>query len=210
VLVGAVERLTDWVLRNAAGEGSPSAIAAAFDRVIVAVRTSLPSYFSASEAERFHRRVTEFEVADLDADLAVQLGLAEWLHTILEVDRLAAETGVPWGDVARHWYGVSGWIDFPWLLARIADVDGDDIWHRRAARGLAEDVAGARRRLVQRLCAAGASTTGPDAPGVPRAHAAKVASLIADIKATPRVSSVALHVVVRELAHMCGAREEDA
>ena len=127
-----------------------------------------------------------------------------------EVDCLAAETGVSWEDAARHWYGVSGWIDFPWLLARIAEADGDDAWEHRAARGLAEDVTRARRRLVQRLCAAGASTTGPDAPGVPRARAAKVASLIADIKATPRVSSVALHVVVRELVHMCGAREEDA
>lgn len=210
VLTGAVERLTDWVLRNAAGEGSPSAIAAAFDRVIAAARTSLPNYFSANEAERFHRRVTEFEVADVDAGLALQLGLAEWLHTILEVDRLATEIGVPWEEAARHWYGVSGWIDFPWLLARIADADGEDVWHHRAARGLTEDVNRARRRLVQRLCAAGASTTGPDAPGVRRARAAKVAALIADIKAMPRVSSVALHVVIRELAHMCEAREEDA
>jgi glutamate dehydrogenase len=209
VLTDSVERLTRWLLVNAADEKSPWDVARELEAVIGETQAVLPGYFSAGEAERFHGQVTELEMADLGADVARQLALTEWFDTVLEVHRIATATGVGWEAAARHWYGVSGWIDFPWLLARIADLDASDVWQHRAACGLVHDVTRARRLVVRRLSAAGAATPGAAGSGIPWAGADRVLSLMADIKAAPQVTLVALHVVVRELAHLSAAGQED-
>jgi NAD-specific glutamate dehydrogenase len=105
--------------------------------------------------------------------------------------------------VAQLFYGLSDWLDFPWLFARITDTDDEDVWLHRATRGLAEDLARAHCRLVRLLCKTGATHASLDALGVKRAPAEEVACLIADLKDSHRVGPAALQVVVRELRCLC-------
>jgi glutamate dehydrogenase len=202
-LVTGLERLTRWVLRNVRAEQTAGDAIRDLGTALDQARTSLPGYFSAKEAEVFHRRMAELEMAGVARDVAHQLALTEWLDGALVVIRIATETGGGWEAIARLYFGLSDWLDFPWLLAKIADRDSEDLWDRRAALGLAEDLADARCRLVRRLLAAGATVADLHALGMPRARAERATRLVADLKGAPRVTSAALQVIVRELGRLC-------
>ena len=201
----ALEGLATWVLGNVTSHRAVCDVARELGARLSDVPEQLPGCLSASEAEVFHRVTTELEMAGLATDLARRLALLGWLDGALDVAAIAAETQAAWKDVAHLFYGLSDWLDFPWLLARITDTDDEDedVWQHRRARGLAEDLARARCRLVRRFCKMGATRVSLDALGVERARAEKVAWLIADLKGSHRVGPAALQVVVRELRRLC-------
>jgi len=202
-LVRALEGLATWVLGNVTSHRAVCDVARELVARLSDVPEQLPGCLSASEAEVFHRVTTELEMAGLATDLARRLALLGWLDGALDVAAIAAETQAAWKDVAHLFYGLSHWLDFPWLFARITDTDDEDVWQHRRARGLAEDLARARCRLVRRLCKTGATRASLDALGLERARAEKVAWLIADLKGSHRVGSAALQVVVREIGRLC-------
>jgi glutamate dehydrogenase len=207
-LATVAEGLTKWILANTPADRPAQALLDELRPALVAARARLPHWFSEREAELDGRRAAELEIAGLPADLARELALAERLEGTLDVVTVAAELRADPEGVAKLYYGLSSWVDFPWLFAKIAEAGEEDRWQQRAAQGLAEDLAHARRRLVRRLHAAGAAVAGPDAPGLSRARAEKVASLIADIKAAPRLTAAALQVAVRELVRLSEAAAE--
>jgi glutamate dehydrogenase len=199
-LVTALERLSVWTLR-AAGSGPAARLMRDIGAVVAELRAGLPACFSRGEAERYERRVTELEVGGLDGDTARRLAVLAWLDGGLDAALVAAAVGVPWQRAARLYYRLGTWVDLGWLASRIAALDGDDVWQHRAVLGLAEDLREARRRLVRRLIAAGATGAETEPLGLGGSAAERVVRLATDLQASGGVSLAGVHVVVRALRH---------
>jgi len=193
VLERTAERVTKWMLANVDPARPATALAAELGAAVERVRSRLPEWVTGTEAEAFHRLLSELEIAGLPAALAHELATAEWLTGLLDVVTVAREVGAPPEAAAARYYGLGQRIDFAWLWARLAETGAEDRWQRRAVEGLVEDLLAARRRLARIELAGGA---------VPERALGAVDDLLRDLRAAPRAGFAALQVVVREVTRL--------
>jgi glutamate dehydrogenase len=201
-LASGLERLTLWVLRRGPCAHSVGVVIDELTAALGDAAARLPVCFSAHEAETFHRRVVELEMAGLTAEPARQGAIVEFIDQALDAIAIGAEVGAPWERVAGLDYALGNWLDLPWLLGRIEALDTDDVWQHRAAQGLVHDLGRARARIVRRLAAAGAETVAPGVPGLPRDQAERVAGLVAEVKGIAELGLAPIQVIVRELGNL--------
>jgi glutamate dehydrogenase len=193
VLERALERLTKWIVANTDPARPAGAVAAELESRLAGLRGRLPSFVVGAEAEAYHRVRSELAIAGAPDALADELAGAEWLVAALDVGTIAAESGVAPDAAAAAYFALADDVDFAWLGARLGEAGDEDRWQRRAVEGMVEDLLCARRRLARRRLESGAD--GGRGLG-------KVRDLLRDLKAAPRTSLAALHVVVRELGRL--------
>ena len=189
-----VEAVTKWVLGNTDPARPAAEVAKALARDVGRVRPRLPEWLAGAEMEAFHKLLSELEMSGMPAPLARHLATAEWLPGALDVVTVARAHGIEPEAAAASYYALGRHVDFAWLFARLGAMDLEDVWARRAAAGLVDDVLRARRRL------AAAALAGHGAP--PARPLAAVQALTNDLRAAPRVGLAALQVVVRELGRL--------
>jgi glutamate dehydrogenase len=161
------------------------------------VRPRLAEWLVGAEMEAFHKLLSELEMSGMPAPLARHLATAEWLPGALDVVTVARTHGVQPEAAAAAYYAIGQHVDFAWLFARLGAMELEDVWARRAAAGLVDEVLRARRRL-----AAAALAGRHELPARPLAT---VQALTNDLRAAPRVGLAALQVVVRELGRLADA-----
>jgi glutamate dehydrogenase len=187
----SAERLTTWILANAESGRPATDVAGTLGAAVAGLRSRLSGWVAGAEAELLGRRVSELEIAGLSAELARELVTVEWLPGLLDVVSVAGSLGVEPGVVAARYWALGERIEFAWVIERLAEAGAEDVWQRRAAQGLVEDVLDARRRLSR-----------VDASAVPARPLEAVHELLRDLRAAPRVTLAALQVVVHELRRL--------
>ncbi len=200
-LANALERLTVWVLEYTAAQPGTDPIAE-FGHIAEELRRRLPVCFSAPEAERFHQRAAALDMAGDHANLARRLALAEALADGFDLVAIAAGIHAPWESVARLYYAAGDWLEYSWIERGIAALNTDDPWRHRAAFALGQDLRAARRRLVGRLGAVGASVAEVQAGGCAGEMGESLAVDIRALRGSGRGDLAALAVVVRELGRL--------
>ncbi|MGH7894368.1 MAG: NAD-glutamate dehydrogenase domain-containing protein, partial [Candidatus Binatia bacterium] len=190
----ATRRMTRWVLERVDTSRSVAEATNELLRGRQDAATRLVEWLAGPEAEALHRRRADLEMRGLAANAALDLAVAEWIPSLLDVAMLAADAGLDPGAVARRYFGLAAEIDFAWLGAMLASSSGDDRWERPALDGLAEDLQAARRSLARR---------GDEARLAHRVTS--VRAMVEDLKASGRVSLPALVVVAREIRQLAEA-----
>ena len=110
----------------------------------------------------FERRITEIERHGAEPDLAKNLITLRFLDQLLEILRVAQETGAKPLVAGRAYYQISELFHVPWLRQAVFGSAAGDRWEQQAAQALAEDLSRAHYSLTRRVLESSGGTEGID------------------------------------------------
>ncbi|HSG09386.1 MAG TPA: NAD-glutamate dehydrogenase domain-containing protein [Longimicrobiales bacterium] len=143
-----LERSTRWVLHNVDPGASPAQIVAESAAGLASLRAGFTDLVAGEDRTLFKERVREIQVLGADESFSQALITLRFLDQLLEILRIARDTGAEPMTTGKAYYAVSEILDVPWLR-RIAFASASaGPWERRAARALAQDLSRVHRRLV--------------------------------------------------------------
>ena len=191
-----LERTTRWLLLNA---GVDNEVVTTIDRHregLRLLREDFADFVAGDDRVVFERRVAEIRRHGAGPDLAKELITLRFLDQLLEILRVAEETGVQPVVAGGMYYRMSEVFHVPWLRQAIFGSAGEDRWEKRAAQALAEDLSrahyGLTRHELESSCDNGGIDTGTS-------EHRRFLDLMEEIRAGERVSISALAVAVREV-----------
>ena len=190
-----------------------SALEAACKRLVAVVRRGgslaerIPAWRTA--LGELADRAAEADAAEGDAALAtverlgIEPGVARSLRALeslrgeLEIVRMAEDRRLPLADAAFLYRKVAEVLDFSILEQWFAAVPGDDRWEKRAAEGLREDAAAARRRMAATIFARPEREIGERLTAFMREHETEIGglrALIEDFASRRQISVAAIWI----------------
>jgi glutamate dehydrogenase len=206
-LARVLERTTRWVLTNVQDDRSTDRVIDEYLDGLRSLRGNFGAVVAGEERALFDTRVAEMKTLTGSDDLAESLITLRFLDQLLEILRIARDTGQPPVRVGRAYYLASELLELPRLRALIADASGGSRWDQRAAHVLGDALDRAHRGLAASVINAG----GPDEPveelldRTCAVHARALQSFrdtLEDMAADDRPTLSALIIVVRELASL--------
>jgi glutamate dehydrogenase len=137
--------------------------------------------------------------------LAHDMVTLRFLDQLLDVLRVAQETGADPVEAARAFYHVSSLLYVPWLRNAILGSAKDDRWEQRAAQALIADLGRAHHKLVARVMRGrdGSASIDQAAERLISTRASEVGrfqTLLQEIQSEPTMTLSGLSVAVREIA----------
>ena len=140
--------------------------------------------------------MAEIERHGAEPDLANNLITLRFLDQLLEILRVAQETGADPLVAGREYFRVAELFHVPWLRQAILGSAGKGRWEQRAAQALAEDLSRPHYGLTRRALESSEENGGIDKS---TRDFARFRDLMEEIRAEDAVSISGLAVVVREV-----------
>ena len=200
-----LERTTRWLLQNVSAELPTTEVIATHHEGLSLLRYRLPEILQGEDKRTFDKLVTDIKEVGADDEVARELITLRFLDQLLEILRVARDTGSDPVDTARAFYRTSDALKVPWLRHSIVRTAGNDRWEQRAAQALADDLTRAHHNVVVQIMRS--RTAGVDIDRVTerllRAREREVArfrDLLAEIQQEPSLSLAGLSVAVREIS----------
>ncbi len=208
-LARVLERTTRWVLANVEEEVPTGEVIEQHLEGLGQLRDRFGEIVAGEERQIFEERVREIQDLIDKFDLAQRLITLRFLDQLLEILRVARETGMDPVRVGQAYYLASELVGIPWLRRRIFEVARDDRWEQRAANLLADDLGRAHRRLTERIVDSndGEGSVERLLEGFRSRYGTELASyraLLDEVRSDDGSSLAALSVVGRELSEMFG------
>ncbi|MCG6986849.1 MAG: NAD-glutamate dehydrogenase [Gemmatimonadetes bacterium] len=147
-LARVLERTTRWVLQNVDADTSPATIVNESIEGLAALREGFGRFVAGDDATLFRERVREIRELGSDPGFSERLITLRFLDQLLEVLRIARETGTAEADAGAAFYQVSEAFEVPWLRGIAFASAAAGPWDQRAAQALSEDLSRAHRQLV--------------------------------------------------------------
>ena len=163
------------------------------------MRADFAEFVAGDDRVVFERRISEIERHGAEPDLAKNLITLRFLDQLLEILRVAQETGAKPLVAGRAYYQISGLFHVPWLRQAVFGSAVGDRWEQQAAQALAEDLSRAHYSLTRRVLESSGETEGIDTN---TSEFARFRDLIEEIRAEGTVSISALAVAVRKITRM--------
>ena len=198
-----LERTTRWLLLNAELNEETATIIERYSEGLGGLRGDFAEFVAGDDRVVFERRIAEIEGHGAEPDLARELITFRFLDQLLEILRVAEETGTKPLVAGREYYQISELFHVPWLRQAIFGSAGEDRWEQRAAQALAEDLSRAHYRLTRRALGSSEENGGIDTGST---DFARFRELMEEIRAEDAISISGLAVAVREITRMaaCG------
>ena len=146
-LTRVLARTSRWVLQNVPSGMSMSEIIADHQEGIAALRGQFGKLVTGEDLRLYDERVAEIRELGADDALARDLITLRFLDQLLEILRVAKETGAEPLDAARAFYRVSDLFAVPWIRRSIFEAAQDDRWEQQAARALSDDLSMAHNKF---------------------------------------------------------------
>jgi glutamate dehydrogenase len=200
-----LERTTRWVLRNVPPEAPAVQVIESNLEGLAALRASFNGLVQGEDKELYESRMAEIKELGADDALAHDLITLRFLDQLLDVLRVAQETGADPVEAARAFYHVSGLLHVPWLRNAIFDSAEDDRWEQRAAQALIADLGRAHHKLVAQVMRIrdGSASVDQAAERLIASRASDVGrfqTLLQEIRSEPAMTLSGLSVAVREIS----------
>ena len=192
-----LERTTRWILANVESDGNTAALIDENKGKLESLRADFGDFVAGEDKVVFERRVAEIERHGAEPSFARSLITLRFLDQLLEILRVAKETGAEPLAAGRAYYRVSEQFHIPWLRQEIFESASEDRWEQRAAQALGADLSRAHFALTRRLVATGAGS-GALAPG--SGELGRFQELMEEIRAEEGMSVSGLSVAVRTIA----------
>ncbi len=200
-----LERTTRWVLQNVDAQVSPAKVVDENVEGLARLRDEFGDFVAGEERTLFEARVREVLEVGADEVFSRRLITLRFLDQLLEILRIARETGADPVATAEAYYRISELFDVPWVRRSAFAVVGDDPWEHRAAQALSADLSRAHRKLVAGVMersGEGASVA-EAVDGVVRSSARafeRYRGIVDDLKGEGTVGFAALSVAAREMS----------
>ena len=195
-LARVLERTTRWLLLNVEVDEDTATIIEGHQDGLVRLRADFAEFVAGDDRVAYERRITEIERHGAEPDLAKNLITLRFLDQLLEILRVAQETGAKPLVAGRAYYKISELFHVPWLRQAIFGSAGEDRWEQRAAQALDEDLSRAHYRLTRRALKSSGEDGGIDTG---TSEFARFRDLMEEIRAEDAISISGLAVAVREI-----------
>jgi len=192
-----LERTTRWILANVESDADTAALIDEKKGNLESLRADFGAFVAGEDKIVFERRVAEIEQHGAEPSFARSLITLRFLDQLLEILRVARETGTEPLAAGGAYYKVSERFHIPWLRQAIFGSASEDRWEQRAAQALAADLSRAHFSLTRRLVTAGSGSGALD-PG--SGELGRFQELMEEIRAEEGMSVSGLSVAVREIA----------
>ncbi len=146
-----LERTTRWALQNVPFEADTEDVIADHEPGLEVLRAHFGDLVAGEDRSLFDRLVSDVRGLGAEETFAKELITLRFLDQMLEIVRVARETGGDPIDTARAFYRVSELLWVPWLREAIFASADDDRWEQRAAQALADDLTRAHHRMVSQV-----------------------------------------------------------
>ncbi len=192
-----LERTTRWILANVDGEGRTAMLVDENQGKLETLRADFGDFVAGEDKIVFERRVSEIERHGAEPSFARSLITLRFLDQLLEILRVARETGSEPLVAGGAYYKVSERFHIPWLRQAIFGSASEDRWEQRAAQALAADLSRAHSSLTRLVVGSG---DGSGALNTSSGEYARFKELMEEIRAEETMSVSGLSVAVREIA----------
>ena len=192
-----LERTTRWILANVEGSSDTAALIDDNLGKLERLRADFGGFVAGEDKIVFERRVTEIERNGAEPSFARSLITLRFLDQLLEILRVARETGADPVVAGAAYYKVSDRFHIPWLRQAIFGSAAEDRWEQRAAQALAADLSRAHFSLTRRLVGSG---DGNGALEPSAGEYGRFQELMEEVRAEESMSVSGLSVAVREIA----------
>ena len=196
-LARVLERTTRWLLLHLDPELETTTIIEQHRDALAELRADFGEFVAGDERTVFERRIAEIEGHGAEPDLAKNLITLRFLDQLLEILRVAQESGAEPVAAGGAYYQISELFHVPWLRQSIFGSAGEDRWEQRAAQALAEDLSRAHYSLTRQALNASGENGGIDTN---TSEFKRFRDLMEEIRAEPTVSVAGLSVAVREIS----------
>ena len=209
-----LSRTTRWILAHVDPERSTSEVIRANLEGLATLRKVFPDIVEGDDRVIFQERVRELVNLGAKESFARNLITLRFLDQLLEILRVAEETGSEPGSAARAFYRVSEVLHVPWLRRSIFDAAGDDRWEQRVAQALAGDLTRGHHRITTRVMDEDAASESVDQAVehviLRRSRELdRFRSLLEEIRGEEKATLPGLSVAVREVAALADRLEDD-
>ncbi len=201
-LSGVLDRTTRWVLSSAEREEIDSLVGKNFG-TLRELQRIFPDVVSGEDRTTFERLASEIREAGSGAEIASALASLRFLDQLMDILRVARDTGTAPVYAARAYYAVSELLEIPWLRQAIDACARDERWEQRAARALNDDLTRAHHGIAN-FSAAAAGGRNARAGGAAHALAtlrsrevARFGELLGELRAESTLTLSGLAVAVR-------------
>ena len=194
-----LERTTRWILANVDSEGRTATFISENRGKLESLRHDFGDFVAGEDKIVFERRVAEIEQHGAEPAFARSLITLRFLDQLLEILRVARETGAEPLVAGRAYYKVSELFHIPWLRQAIFGSASEDRWEQRAALALAADLSRAHSSLARLAVGSG---DGNGALGTDAGDYGRFQELMEEIRGEESMSVSGLSVAVREIVLM--------
>jgi len=148
-LARVLEGTTHWILANVPADSSTASSSEELRAGLERLRSDFAVTVTGEDRKLFLARLGELQDLGVDRSLGERLITLRFLPQLLDVIRIARESGADEVETARAYYRVSERFATAELRQTLLRVAGDGAWEKRYAAAMAEDVARAQRTIVQ-------------------------------------------------------------
>ena len=194
-----LERTTRWLLANVPTESQTADLINDNRVKLEKLRADFGEFVAGEDRVVFERRVAEIERHGAEPTLARSLITLRFLDQLLEILRVARETGAEPLVAGRAYYRVSELFHIPWLRQAIFGSASEDRWEQRAALALAADLSQAHYSLATLVVESG---DGNGALSTGTGEYRRFRELMGEVRAEESMSVSGLSVAVREIVLM--------
>ncbi|MBI4521310.1 MAG: NAD-glutamate dehydrogenase, partial [Gemmatimonadetes bacterium] len=209
-LARVLDRTTHWVLANVAPDVPASAVIAEHIDGLSQLRDAFPEVATGQDRDLFEQRIRDIRELTHDETLGRRMVTLRFLDQLLEILRVARETGADVMDVGRAYYRTADLLSVPWLRETIFRAPGPTRWEQRLANELLEDLGRVHRALTAAVVAVdGAGSVEERIEATIRARGpalARVRALLDEMRTEERASLPAVSVALREMSGLAGER----
>jgi glutamate dehydrogenase len=198
-LARVLERTTRWILTNVDRESQTASLIDENHGKLETLRADFGDFVAGEDKIVFERRVSEIERHGAEPSFARSLITLRFLDQLLEILRVARETGAEPLVAGRAYYKVSERFHVPWLRQAIFGSASEDRWEQRAAQALAADLSRAHSSLTRLVVGVG---DGKGALSTSTSEYGRFRELMEEIRGEESMSVSGLSVAVREIALM--------
>ncbi len=143
-----IVRVTLWLLRNRKHLADIAAAIAYFGPGIEKLAAMLPASLADSDREDYDRVQARYAEAGAPATTAARIAAFDALPAALDLVEVGDALGREVEPVAQAYFALGGWLEFPWLRAKIASLPSASHWQTLAKAALRDDLAAIQRQLT--------------------------------------------------------------
>jgi glutamate dehydrogenase len=200
-----LERTTRWILQAVSPDVPTGEVISANESGLLTLRRHFHEIVAGADRDAFQIRVDELVEMGAERPFARQLITLRFLDQLLEILRVAHDTGADALETGRAFYRISELLSVSWLREAIFQAAQIDRWEQRAAQALADDLSRAHHRLVAQVMRSGGA--GPDVGETAlrllehrQRELDRYRRLLDEIRGEGRMTLSGLSVAVREMS----------